>query len=194
MNEITEKLNIEYENGTVFKDKLNIMIEKLSQNDERKNQFYKRNVLEPLEEKLYYIKQMILVKEQSILALEIVCKNNKEIIKNIDRIKNVTIVALNTAVVVAKSLYNQKLILNKINTLENKAENIILSTGNFLEKKENMHYDVASSNNTIESLKEAFNNAFKTISEVDAQNRKSFPENEIQIIELEKEGEHYEKK
>lgn len=186
LSDIIEKLNKEYENGNVFKDEINSIIENLKEEQENRAKLYKKNILAPLEEKLYDIKQMILVKEQSMLALEIIRRNNKEINRNIDKVKNVTIVALNTAVMVAKSLYNQKLVLKKINTLENGAGNIINSTGVTLKKYGAEIYNVASNDSTVQSLQEAFNEALNTIREVDSQNKKTFPENEIQIIELKK--------
>ena len=50
---------------------------------------------------------MSLVKKQSGIALEVIRNNNKEIIRNIERITDVTFVALNTAIIVAEAIYNQ---------------------------------------------------------------------------------------
>ena len=57
---------------------------------------------------------MSLVKKQSGIALEVIRNNNKEIIRNIERITDVTFVALNTAIIVAEALYNQKISLKKL--------------------------------------------------------------------------------
>ena len=132
---------------------------------------------------------MALIKEQSALAFEIIRRNNKEIIRNLERIKNVTIVALNTAVMVAKSLYNQKLVLNKISMLEKGTANLIQGTANAVK---NQSQKIAKSSNPEDVLKSAFNNAFETLSSVKQENEKSFPENETKIIELKKMGESYE--
>ena len=132
---------------------------------------------------------MVVIKEQSILAIEIVRRNNKEIIRNIDRIKNVTIEALNTAVIVAKSLYKQKIVLNKINELEKSTNNFIKNTSDSISIQGENIYNIAS-NSTLESLQDAFKNVLNTINDVNIQNKKSFPENEIKIIELKK-GEGY---
>ena len=184
LNDIIKNLNDELEKGNLFKDRLYENAKRLKQESEEKYKIYINNLVEPLEKKLYDIKQIIIVKEQSILALEIIMRNNKEIISNIDRIKNVTITALNTAVIVAKSLYNQRIVLNKIKAVKNETGNVIQGTGNILKSQGIENYKLATNTDTIESLRNAFNNVFKTIGEVESKNKESFPQNELQIIEL----------
>ncbi len=151
-----------------------------------------QNVLGHLEKKLYDIEQIIIVKEQSKLSLEIIRNNNQEIIRNIQRIRNVTIEALNTAIFVARSLYNQKLVLNKIHVLENDTGNLIKGTGSALKGQGVSILQDASNDNAVETLKSAFANVFDTISTINEQNKETFPQNETQIIELKKTGDIYE--
>ena len=177
LHEVVQNLNNDYDAGLILKDEILNKIQ--SESDETSIRFYNENILNPLEKKLFDLKQMSLVNEQSILALEIVRRNNKEIIRNIDRVKNVTIVALNTAVIVAKSLYNQKITLSKINSLGKSTSGIMNSTSKALSDSD---------------LKDAFKNAYNTFDEVFLQNKKDFPENEIKIIELKKVEEGYDEK
>ena len=183
LQEVIKKLDVEYQNGTLLKNEIK---EKMNENDENRASFYIQNVIEPLEKKLFDIKQMALIKEQSMLALEIIRRNNKEIIRNLDRIKNVTIVALNTAVVVAKSLFNQKLVLNKIQMIEKGTEGLIKGTAKVLKEDGENIYNTAINTRPEETLKTAFMEVFETLSNVDEQNKQSFPENRNQIIELKK--------
>ena len=187
LEDVVEKLNLEYENGNILKNEINAIIESAKeQKDKIKENFYIKDVLEPLEKKLYDIKQMAVIKEQSSLALGIIRRNNKEIIRNLERIKNVTIVALNTAVMVAKSLYNQNLVLKKIQTLEKGTGNLIQGTGIILKEQGEKIYNVAVNDKPEEALKFAFNNVFETLSQVDEKNKNAFPENQIQVLELRK--------
>lgn len=151
-----------------------------------------KNVLGHLEKKLFDIEQIIIVKEQSKLSLEIIRNNNQEIIRNIQRIRNVTIEALNTAIFVARSLYNQKLVLNKIHVLENDTGNLIKGTGSALKSQGVSILQDASNDNAVETLKSAFANVFNTINTINEQNKEAFPQNETQIIELKKTGDIYE--
>src|SRR2546428_13963908 len=57
------------------------------------------------------------VNAQGYLALELVRKNNLELIKGVDRATTTTISALRTAVIVAQALTNQELVLNQITAL-----------------------------------------------------------------------------
>lgn len=116
LEELINQINIEYEQGNDLKNELNEKLKEL--NEKNKEKYYIQNVIDPLEKKLFDIKQMAIVKEQSRLALEIIYRNNKEIIRNLERVQNVTIEALKTAIFVANSLHNQKAVLNKIQDLE----------------------------------------------------------------------------
>jgi len=190
LRETIEKIENEYGNGLNLEKEIYQIIENAkAENDENKANFYMQNVLEPLERRLYDIKQMALIKEQSALAFEIIRRNNSEIIRNLERIKNVTIVALNTAVIVAKSLYNQKIVLNKISMLEKGTGNLIQGTANVLKEQSK---EIAKDSNPEILLKSAFNKAFEALSGAKEENRKSLPENETKIIELKKMGESYE--
>ena len=189
LRELIEKINNEYENGNKIKVEVNEIIEKAKiEGEQEKEKHYTQNVLDPLERKLYDIKQMALIKEQSALAFEIIQRNNKEIIRNLERIKNVTVEALNTAVIVAKSLYNQKIVLNKIKMLEKGTANLIQGTAKVV-KEESIK--IAQEDNPEDVLKSAFNNAFETLNSVEKENKKAIPESETKIIELKKIGETY---
>lgn len=194
LNEIIKKLNDEYNKGAQLKNDINAIVQGIKDEDEAKAKIYEKNVLEPLEKRLYDIKQITIIKEQSIMALEFIRGNNKEIIRNIDRIKNVTVTALNTAVIVAKSLFNQKIILKSIGNIQIETGNFIEDTGKILQNENLRDENDFLESDNITILKKAFENAFTTIDEMSLQNKKIFPENELKIIELKKEGEYYEKK
>ena len=166
-------LEAEYEIGSNIKEQIQKCIDeaKNSGEDSEKINFYEEEVLAPLEKKLYDLKQVIIVNRQSSLAMDIIRKNNKELIRNVDRIKNVTLVAVNTACMVAKSLYNQKVVLKKINALSDSTNNLIAKTGSDLKNEgANIASDLNSVDVSIEGLKTAFTNAFSTFDEVIKQN------------------------
>src|SRR4029077_19160775 len=76
------------------------------------------------EDVLFYVRQkhqdlltQLAVAIQGYLAMDIVIKNNIELIKGVDRAATTTISALRTAVIVAQALANQKLVLDQITAL-----------------------------------------------------------------------------
>src|SRR3954471_4080431 len=73
---------------------------------------------------LFYVRQkhqdlltQLAVSIQGYLAIDLVRKNNIELIKGVDRATTTTIAALRTAVIVAQALANQKLVLDQITAL-----------------------------------------------------------------------------
>ena len=74
------------------------------------------------------MQQVIVVNHQDVMATEIVIRNNKELMRGVEGDQNVTINALRTSVTVAGALYNQKIVLKKIEMLNETTSNIIAST------------------------------------------------------------------
>src|SRR3546814_3938459 len=72
---------------------------------------------------------LMAVTVQGYLALDLVKKNNVELVKGVDRASTTTVSALRTAVTVAQALTNQKLVLEQITALNTTTANIIDSTG-----------------------------------------------------------------
>lgn len=178
--EITKIIDEEYENGIIFKEEIIKIIENANkEQDQTKAKYYTQTVLEPIEKKLFDLQQMSLVKKQSGIALEVIRNNNKEIIRNIERITDVTFVALNTAIIVAEALYNQRISLKKITELEKGTENFAKNVGKAVKKEENR-----INNSSIEDLKKAFDDAYSVIDDAQIQNKKVLPENELKLMEL----------
>lgn len=112
LESIINLIDVEYENGVRLRDEIVKYLDSIQ--DRSKDVFYKQNVIEILDKRLFDFKQMSIIKGQSVLALEIICRNNREIIRNLEKIQNVTMEALNTAIMLANSLHNQKVILNNV--------------------------------------------------------------------------------
>ncbi len=183
ISETIKLLNAEYEIGSKIKEKLEKKIKdkSLDTDSSQEVRFYEDEVIIPLEKKLYDIKQVIIVNEQSMMAMEIIRKNNKELIRNVDRIKNITLVAVNTAVMVAKSLYNQKVILKKINALESTTNTMILETGKDLNDESiSIAKEIKKAEISIDGMKTSFQNAFNMFDEVKEENQKN--KNEIEMV------------
>ena len=72
---------------------------------------------------------------QGYLALDLVKKNNVELVKGVDRASTTTVSALRTAVTVAQALTNQRLVLEQITALNTTTANMIESTGELLKSQ-----------------------------------------------------------
>lgn len=125
---------------------------------------------------LFYIRQrtqdlltQMAVSVQGYLALDLVKKNNVELVKGVDRASTTTVSALRTAVTVAEAMTNQRLVLGQITALNDTTAGIIDSTGKLLrEQTAKIHQQAASSTIPLETLQRAFQNIYDTMDEVDA--------------------------
>jgi len=127
------------------------------------------------ESALFYIRQrtqdlltQMAVTVQGYLALNLVKKNNVELVKGVDRASTTTVAALRTAVTVAQALVGQRLVLEQITALNTTTANMIDSTGELLKSQTaQIHEQAASSTIPIETLQRAFQNIYDTMDNID---------------------------
>ena len=120
---------------------------------------------------LFYVRQkhqdlltQLAVSIQGYLAIDLVRKNNLELIKGVDRATTTTIAALRTAVIVAQALANQKLVLDQITALNTTTSNLIESTSELLATQSvDINKQAASATVGIESLQAAFANIYQSM-------------------------------
>lgn len=124
---------------------------------------------------LFYVRQrtqdlltQMAVTVQGYLALDLVKKNNVELVKGVDRASTTTVAALRTAVTVAQAMSNQRLVLQQITALNDTTAGIIDSTGALLkDQTAKIHEQAASSTIPLETLQRAFQNIYDTMDSVD---------------------------
>jgi len=105
---------------------------------------------------------------QGYLALDLVKKNNVELVKGVDRASTTTVAALRTAVTVAQAMTNQKLVLQQITALNTTTAGMIDSTGEMLRTQTGaIHEQAASSTIPLETLQRAFQNIYDTMDQID---------------------------
>jgi len=105
---------------------------------------------------------------QGYLALDLVKKNNVELVKGVDRASTTTVAALRTAVTVAQAMTNQKLVLEQIGALNTTTAGMIDATGEMLRTQTGaIHEQAASSTIPLETLQRAFQNIYDTMDQID---------------------------
>lgn len=108
------------------------------------------------------------VSAQGYLALDMVRRNNGELIKGVERATTTTVAALRTAVIVAQALANQKLVLDQISALNETTSGLIVATSEMLKQQTTeIHNQAASTSVSLDSLKQAFNNIYATMDAID---------------------------
>ncbi|WP_322750409.1 MULTISPECIES: toxic anion resistance protein, partial [unclassified Frankia] len=127
------------------------------------------------EDVLFYVRQkhqdlltQLAVSAQGYLALDMIRRNNLELIKGVDRASTTTVAALRTAVLVAQALANQKLVLDQIAALNQTTERLIVGTSELLRRQTvEIHGQAASSTVSVQALQQAFANIYATIDTID---------------------------
>ncbi len=127
------------------------------------------------ESALFYVRQrtqdlltQMAVTVQGYLALDLVKKNNVELVKGVDRASTTTVGALRTGVTVAQALTNQKLVLDQISALNTTTAGVIDSTSEMLKNQTGeIHEQAASSTIPLETLQRAFQNVYDTMDNID---------------------------
>ena len=125
---------------------------------------------------LFYVRQkhqdlltQLAVSIQSYLAIDVIIRNNLELIKGVDRASTTTVSALRTAVIVAQALGNQQLVLNQIQALNNTTSSLIQRTSEMLrDNSASIQAQAANSTIGLDQLQAAFANIYQTMDSIDA--------------------------
>ena len=179
LRQVTNKLLADIELGKQMDSSIEAQIQKaeIEGVDQSKIDFVREEVLFPLRQRIMDMQQMIVVNQQGIVSLNVIRRNNKELIRGVYRAKNVTVSALRTGVMVASALYDQKIVMDKINILNQTTENIIESTSHML-KEQGSEIQKHSAETMIspEVLKAAFAEALQAIDDVSTYKVQALPQ------------------
>ncbi len=127
------------------------------------------------EDVLFYARQkhqdlltQLAVSIQGYLAIDLLRRNNTELIRGVDRATTTTIAALRTAVIVAQALANEKLVLDQITTLNTTTSNLIEGTAKLLASQSaSINEQAASSTIGIDRLQNAFAHIYQAMDAID---------------------------
>ena len=179
LREVTNKLLADIELGKQMDESIEMQIQnaELQGVDPEKIAFVKEEVLFPLRQRIMDMQQMIVINQQGIVSLNVIRRNNKELIRGVNRAKNVTVTALRTGVMVASALYDQKLVMDKINILNETTGNIIESTSHMLhEQGAEIQKSSGEAMISPEILQNSFREALLAIEEVSNYKEQALPQ------------------
>ena len=184
LRDLTQKLGKQVELGMKMDQDITAEIENMTvtNQDAEKIKYIQDEILYPLRQKVMDLQQMQAVNQQGYFAMEIIRRNNKELIRAVERAQHVTVSALRTAVTVASALYNQKIVLDKVKMINETTNDLIKSTSIMLkEQGAQIQQQSMEANVSVETLKEAFKNTFEALDAVDSYKQKALPQLRSQI-------------
>lgn len=187
MRILGEKLKKAIQLGLLLDTKLNYALERDILADDPKHKFIQDELLFPIRQRIMDLQQQLAVAQQAVLSIELIMRNNKELIRGVSRATNVTANALNVAVVVAMALANQKIVLNKISALNKTTNKLIADTAAQLKTQgAAIHKDAAASKLDINTLKQAFADINAAIEDISKFRREALPQMANNILEMER--------
>ncbi len=156
--------------------------------------FLQEEILFPLRQRTQDLLQRLAVNQQGVLVSEVLIRNNRELIRGVDRGLFVTVDALNIAVAAAMALANQELVLNAVEALNSTTNALIAGTAKRLRTQGVAIQKRASSTMLDEAvLKQAFADVNAALDDISTYRRNALPQMAKSIIDLNQSAEQAEK-
>ena len=179
MRDLTKQLAQKIELGTQLDAYLTNEVEnaKASNVSEERIKFVEEEILFPLKQRIMDFHQLLAVNQQGIIAMEVIRKNNLELIRAVDRAETVTVSALRVAVTVAGALYNQKIVLEKVQMLNETTNNMIMATSKMLkEQGVAIQKEAVEASISTDTLKQAFSDTLSALDDINTYKIKALPQ------------------
>lgn len=185
MNDLTKRLEKAVQLGQLIDLKLEAKLERETSAGDQRHKFIQEEILFPLRQRIQDLQQQMVVNQQGFLAIEMIIRNNKELIRGVTRALNVTMSALQVAVTLALALANQKIVLDKVQSVNETTNNLIAGTAKRLkEQGAEIHKQAASTQLDLAVLKEAFTDIRAALDDVSKFRQEALPKMAQTIIEL----------
>ena len=171
--------------GVFMDQKIQYKLEREIEPTDPKYRFISEELLFPLRQRIMDLQQQLAVSQQGYIATEIIMRNNKELIRGVNRSMSVTISALETAATVAMALANQKIVLDKLEAVGKTTSDLISGTAARLKTQGvEIQKQASSSQISIDSLKSAFADLKIAMEDVSTFRMNALPQMAQSILEL----------
>jgi uncharacterized protein YaaN involved in tellurite resistance len=153
--------------------------------DDPRRHFIEEELLFPLRQRIVDLQQQLAVSQQGVLAIEVIIRNNRELMRGVDRAINVTVSALTVAVTVAMAMANQRLVLDRIEALNTTTSQMIGGTAKALRQQGvDIQKRASSAMLDMQILEEAFREVMGAIDDLSSYRQEALPRLEEQIERL----------
>lgn len=147
----------------------------------------KQEILFPIRQKSMDIYQHLAVCMQGYMSLQVIKKNNTELIRGVDRATKTTVSALRTAVLVSEALGTQKLVLDQISAVNDVTNNMIARNSEMLKDQGvQIQKQATEASISVEVLSKSFEQIFSAMDAIDAYRNQALPNMKKTVESLEK--------
>lgn len=183
------KLSIRLEDSIQLGQLIDVRLEQALQEDtlmdDEKRKFVMEELQFPLRQRIMDLQQQLVVNKQGVIAMELIIRNNKELMKGVDRCLNVTVTAMRVAVTVAMALANQRIVLDKIAKVTEVTNKFIAYSSNELKTVgAEIHKQASSASLDIGVLKQAFADIRDAMQDISNYRQNALPEMAKKILEM----------
>lgn len=153
--------------------------------EDSRRQFIEEEILFGLRQRTMDLQQQLAVNQQGVLATELIIRNNRELVRGVDRSIDVTVSALQVAVTVALALAHQKIVLTKVEAINRTTSDLIAGTAERLKTQgSTIHEQAASAMLDMDALRSAFTDINIALDEISRYRREALPTMADAIVEL----------
>ncbi|SFU67820.1 toxic anion resistance protein [Halomonas korlensis] len=178
------QLNRQVTLGRMIDERLQAAVMRRDENDPQRA-FLEEELLFPLRQRVVDLQQQLAVSQQGVLALEVIIRNNRELMRGVDRAINVTVSALTVAVTVALALANQRLVLDRVEAINTTTSEMISGTAKALRQQGvDIQKRASSSMLDMQALEQAFGDVMGAIDDLSRYRQEALPRLDDQIDRL----------
>ncbi|MDX2601099.1 toxic anion resistance protein [Streptomyces caniscabiei] len=136
--------------------------------DPQQGDTLRADVLFPVRQKHQDLLTQLAVCAQGYLAMDVVRRNNEELIKGVDRAATTTVSALRISVMLASALDSQKKVVDQVNALRGTTEDLIRGNAEMLATQSGEIQRIAADPAVgAETLRSAFQQIYRTLDAID---------------------------
>jgi uncharacterized protein YaaN involved in tellurite resistance len=186
MHDLTLKLEKAVKLAMRIDQKLDAKVKEMTPGSEQ-HKFVSEELLFPLRQRIIDLQQQLVVNQQGVLVTEAIIRNNKELVRGVNRTLHVTVSALNVGATLAIALANQKDVLEKVESVNKTTGDLIAGTAERLKTQgAQIHKQASSSMIEIDKLKQAFADIKIAMEDIATFRQNALPQMAESVLELDR--------
>lgn len=185
MRDLTLTLDDQITLGRSIDDKIQYQLDREIPQGDARRQFVEEELQFTLRQRILDLQQQLAVNQQGVLATELIIRNNRELVRGVDRAIDVTVSALQVAVTVALALAHQRIVLDKVEAINRTTSDLIAGTAKRLKTQgTEIHRQAAGTMLDMESLRTAFADINTALDDISRYRREALPQMAGTIVEF----------
>lgn len=185
MRELTFQLQDYIQFGQQVDARLVQRLETDTQLDDKRRKFLEEEILFTLRQRILDLQNQLAVNQQGVLTTEVIIRNNKELMRGVERSLNVTVTALQTAASLTLALSNQKRVLSGVQAITSTTNDMIAQTAEKLKTQgAEIQKQAASSQLDLDTLKRAFSDVEAALNDISTFRQEALPQMAQSVLEL----------